>query len=156
MLPLKKKTIWKKEVTDDDKNVLIVRIEKEQIISVDPPPDKITHTLEICSPGRDRRGQEIKKCKRVAVDRALFQEIKEGISALAQLPSDSRRRQDRFLETRCECSEKLVITLESPPFEDISHAQIKYVIGIGNDVRFVFETFDELDKLRWDLENVIV
>jgi len=92
---------------------------------------------------------------RIAVDRALFGEMKEAISALARLPSDSRRTQDRFIEVRCECANGFVITLELPPFEDISQAQIKYVIGNGKDVRFVF-SFDELDKLRWDLENVNV
>jgi len=90
---------------------------------------------------------------RVTVDRALFQEIKEGIIALRQLQSNPRRRQIHFIEHRCECSGRFVITLEELPFEDASRAEFRYVIGNGKDIRFVFSSIDDLEKLCWDLEH---
>ena len=95
MLPLKKKTVWKKEVTDKAENLLVVRIEKEQLLCPDPQDDKIAHTLEIRSPSEDRRGQAVKKRMRVTVDRALFQEIKEGITALRSF--NPTHAADRFI-----------------------------------------------------------
>lgn len=157
MLPLKQRIIWKKNLVDADKNTLTVRIEKEQVISEEPKtPDRMTHSLEICSPTEDRRGRAIKKRMRVPVDNALFREIKEAISTFAQLTTTSRRKQDCTIEIRYECSRGLIITRESPPFEDVSKSEIRYVIGNGREVRFVFGSFDDLDTLRWDLENALI
>jgi hypothetical protein len=76
MLPLKKKTIWKKEIRDDEKSALTVRIEKEQVISEDSmTPGRITRTVEICSPAEDRRGQAIKKRMRITIDSAVLRDM---------------------------------------------------------------------------------
>jgi hypothetical protein len=60
------------------------------------------------------------------------------------------------IEILYECSRGLIITRESPPFEDVSKSEIRYVIGNGREVRFVFGSFDDLDTLRWDLENALI
>jgi hypothetical protein len=155
MLPLKQRTIWKKDLVDAEKNRLIARVQKEQaILKARPTPAQITRTLEIYSPTEDRRGQTIKKRMRITVDSKVLQEIKEAISTFAQLPAGSPARQDYTIEVRCECSRRLMVTRESPAVSQVSQRRIQYVIGDGADVRFVLD-YKDLDRLLWDLENAM-
>jgi hypothetical protein len=155
MLTLKQRTIWKKQVENAEGGTLIVCINREQVIrETSTTPGKMTRMLEISSSAEDRRGQSIKRRIRITVNDALLGEIKEAFSRLAHLPVGSQH--ESTVEIRCECSGKLVITRESPPFTNVSDQRIRYAIGNGKDVRFVFDDFNDLDRLRWDLENVTV
>ena len=155
MNSLKRKTIWEDNKEDDEKNTLIVRIKETQTIgSPEPSPKKRTGSVKIVSPGEDEYGRPCKKRLRIDVDQAFVSEIKDAVGAICS--SEPRfRPSETTSQVRYEGKSRLVVMWEVLPFATMSELKPRYVIGNGEDIRFILGEFSDVEAFYGRLESAL-
>jgi hypothetical protein len=148
------KTIWIDKKEDSEKNTLIVRIERMQKFGLNQPPATSNCTIEIVSDGEDELGRPCKKRLKIKVDTALLSQIRDAASAIKQ--SDVNfRPSETTNQLRYEVESPLVVMWEVPPYETLP-GKARYVIGNGEDIRFILGEFSDLEIFHHKLETTVL
>ena len=157
MASLIHKIVWEdKDGPDDEGNTLIVRIEDTRSAGK-ALPKKRTGRIEIVSPAEDEYGRPYKK--RLRIDGALLAELRDATRAFEGVLDErggfklDTTSDGATIQVRFEGTSPLVVMFEVPPFTTPAEMKPRYVIGNGEDIRFVFASLKNLRGFCAKLET---
>ena len=151
---LKLRTIWEERVgPDSEKNMLIVQIAETQPTNYSEPPTS-TCKIEIIPPLEDEFGRPSKERWKIETDSVVVSRLRDAITAINGAQFEPRPTKNT-VQLRYEVTDKLVVICEVLPFTTKREMQMRFIIGNGEDVRFTFGSFNDLDNLCLHLEDAV-
>ena len=91
---------------------------------------------------------------RIDVDQAFVSEIKDAVGAICS--SEPRfRPSETTSQVRYEGKSRLVVMWEVLPFATMSELKPRYVIGNGEDIRFILGEFSDVEAFYDRLESAL-
>jgi hypothetical protein len=162
MKPLVRKTIreYQREA-DAEGNTLLLRIEKKQSFEVPisgttakATPAEYSCIAEISSPAKDDYGKPLKRRMKIQADNSIIDGLKEGMRSMEAI-NFSFSPSDGVTQVRHNATDTLVLMYEIPPHKRPNEIQTRYVIGDGEDIRFILGTFESVRDFIYEMENAI-